>query len=1002
LFGEFSPDGNQLLFNVENGIALTLTLDNSSSGPVKNEYGFYFNQLYSGQFIVEGMSGKFSIVFNENGSGDLIVTINGETLHEEFYDEQLLYHYLTVSIYDDGDGTYEEIGTFSADGTQFYTTFYDADVVLTLVTNSNTSTNEKNIYGFYFNRAYTFQSGNEYSMSITFYANGSALQTTSAYGETEATSMPPGLFTYSYLSLLSGEFVVANFSSDGTQLYMSSDVEGEEIILTLSNDSSAPVKNQHGFYFNQVYAGQMLIEGTMVNFSAVFLEDGTGSATLLYDGSPMTEHFYELLYDHLEIQMFDGEDWFVLGTFSEDGTQLHMSGVEGTLYLSYNSSIPAKNQYGFYFDTMYNSSDGYNSFIFDSAGGVRGYVGGKLVFYQILPPEMFESLSQVFSEDGMYFEMEGVIYTAQFGLLPAYNMIKNEYGFYFHELYVYEDGTGNYGIFIFEEDDTALVIENSNAQSIPVTYSHLGVSFEYPVSFNGTFSPDGKTLSSDIDGDTINFTLKPLPINNQNNNNSTNNAGPQKNEYGFYFGQKYNISMLLFDEAITGYFMVNADGSGVINIMGEETFIPPGTLTYSMNTVSMSGQEIAQIAGNGAFVSVITGELDPRLLGRLEAPAGYLGSEGVYYNVSYTTTFDGMQMSAVFFEDGLALIYENGLLVEGMEPGSVSYSQGNIYYEGMIIGTTSANGTILEMQGQTLYANTSEVATQESSQGSGVYRLAWDTSNVTDMSYMFADAGMHATKWNIGNIANWNTMNVTNMSHMFANAGMYAAKWELTDLSPRAVLLENGKITQSSTEGLTKNEYGFYFGQTYSGVTSMLAPISIIFYENGSANLTWNNGTIDVDLEYEDRHIYDDIMQGDFSTYISPDGTIAVDSLWGVVALDTSSNNSIYQYTSWITHSLEDSSRMFANAGAYAQNFSLNLAGWDLWEANKDGIFDGMNSLKEITLSYRTDLFSYLPIPSPEYIPGATGYWYNSKGEGYTQNNRPNLAGENDVFTAVP
>src|SRR5690606_186926 len=41
----------------------------------------------------------------------------------------------------------------------------------------------------------------------------------------------------------------------------------------------------------------------------------------------------------------------------------------------------------------------------------------------------------------------------------------------------------------------------------------------------------------------------------------------------------------------------------------------------------------------------------------------------------------------------------------------------------------------------------------------------WNTSNVTDMSYMFYKAVNFD-----GDISNWNTTNVTNMSHMFREA----------------------------------------------------------------------------------------------------------------------------------------------------------------------------------------------------------------------------------------
>ena len=38
----------------------------------------------------------------------------------------------------------------------------------------------------------------------------------------------------------------------------------------------------------------------------------------------------------------------------------------------------------------------------------------------------------------------------------------------------------------------------------------------------------------------------------------------------------------------------------------------------------------------------------------------------------------------------------------------------------------------------------------------------WDTSNVTDMSYMFSDAGYKAATWDIGDIHDWNVSKVKN------------------------------------------------------------------------------------------------------------------------------------------------------------------------------------------------------------------------------------------------
>lgn len=57
----------------------------------------------------------------------------------------------------------------------------------------------------------------------------------------------------------------------------------------------------------------------------------------------------------------------------------------------------------------------------------------------------------------------------------------------------------------------------------------------------------------------------------------------------------------------------------------------------------------------------------------------------------------------------------------------------------------------------------------------------FDTSKVTDMSYMFSYAGKMATTWTVGDLSNWDTSNVTNMYYMFYNVS-YRANYHL-DLS---------------------------------------------------------------------------------------------------------------------------------------------------------------------------------------------------------------------------
>jgi hypothetical protein len=45
------------------------------------------------------------------------------------------------------------------------------------------------------------------------------------------------------------------------------------------------------------------------------------------------------------------------------------------------------------------------------------------------------------------------------------------------------------------------------------------------------------------------------------------------------------------------------------------------------------------------------------------------------------------------------------------------------------------------------------------------------------MSGMFHYAGNKAKTWNIGNLSNWNTSKVTDMTYMFGNAGSWSTTW---------------------------------------------------------------------------------------------------------------------------------------------------------------------------------------------------------------------------------
>ena len=68
----------------------------------------------------------------------------------------------------------------------------------------------------------------------------------------------------------------------------------------------------------------------------------------------------------------------------------------------------------------------------------------------------------------------------------------------------------------------------------------------------------------------------------------------------------------------------------------------------------------------------------------------------------------------------------------------------------------------------------------------------WNTSNVTDMSYMFFQAGNFD-----GDIGNWNTSNVTNMSSMFEQATSFnqdIGGWDTGNVTSMVSMFENAKL----------------------------------------------------------------------------------------------------------------------------------------------------------------------------------------------------------------
>ena len=148
-----------------------------------------------------------------------------------------------------------------------------------------------------------------------------------------------------------------------------------------------------------------------------------------------------------------------------------------------------------------------------------------------------------------------------------------------------------------------------------------------------------------------------------------------------------------------------------------------------------------------------------------------------------------------------------------------------------------------------------------------------DTSKVTDMSYMFYNAGKNVLSFKL-NLSNLNTSKVTDMSHMFYNAGESASTWNVGDLS----------------------------SWDTSNVTNMMQ----MFNSIGQKSKTWTLGNIS---NWNTSKVTD--MSGMFS-YVGKNITTFNLNL-----------------SHWDTSNVTNMGGMFTHAGAYSTNFNLILDGWD-------------------------------------------------------------------------
>ena len=208
---------------------------------------------------------------------------------------------------------------------------------------------------------------------------------------------------------------------------------------------------------------------------------------------------------------------------------------------------------------------------------------------------------------------------------------------------------------------------------------------------------------------------------------------------------------------------------------------------------------------------------------------------------------------------------------------------------------------------------------------------SWDTSSVTNMSGMFSNTGYKATTFTL-NLSSWNTSHATDMSHLFQYAGYSATTWSV------------GNLSSWDTSNVTNMSYMFY-GASYNTTnftidlsswnTSSVTNMSYMFYYAGHSVTSfapiissWNTSSVTNMNCMFYRAGYN---ANSFALDLSSWDTSSVTNMSSMFdsAGYKATTWSVGILSSWNTSNVTDMSSMFHNAGYSITSFVLNLSSWN-------------------------------------------------------------------------
>lgn len=217
----------------------------------------------------------------------------------------------------------------------------------------------------------------------------------------------------------------------------------------------------------------------------------------------------------------------------------------------------------------------------------------------------------------------------------------------------------------------------------------------------------------------------------------------------------------------------------------------------------------------------------------------------------------------------------------------------------------------------------------------------FNTSNVTNIRHMFRACGYNSTSWSIGDLSEWDTSKVTMMNSLFMDAGYKSSTWSVGDLSNwETSNVENmAAVFEGAGYSASTLDISYIEHWDVSNVTNL----NLLFRDTGYNATTINFGDLSgwntSKVELMDSTFYNvaaNVTNLDLSFIASWDTSSVTDMSYMFFQAGYSATTLNLGNLTWNTSNVEDMEYMFYDAFPYVTSINLSfLSGWNVSSVKK-------------------------------------------------------------------